>query len=185
MQPASAIVRGCSRTSAAQTGTRFRFPRRIQLRPASFYERRFPLFCRTSLPPGRERRGCCGYFNQGRGLSPLPQGKTTTPNYSLKHARSGSDKCSASTSPLESRPRHPRAAAILTRAHFHKVSRAAGPQQTSMQDTEEANFCAKMFGIAGNFEQCFCTGSEQEIVDDLLVLQNQRSQMTRKREDNM
>src|SRR6202007_1055127 len=40
MQPASAIVRGCSRTSAAQTGTRFRFPRRIQLRPASFYERR-------------------------------------------------------------------------------------------------------------------------------------------------
>src|SRR5216684_5035459 len=25
------------------------------------------------LPPGRERRACCGYFNQGRGLSPLPQ----------------------------------------------------------------------------------------------------------------
>lgn len=40
----------------------------------------------------------------------------------------------------------------------------------SMQDTEEANFCAKMFGIAGNFEQCFCTGSEQEIVDELFIL---------------
>ena len=54
-----------------------------------------------------------------------------------------------------------------------------------MQHAEEANLCAKMFGIAGNFEECFCTGSEQEIVDDFLVLQDQRSQMTRKREDHM
>jgi hypothetical protein len=54
-----------------------------------------------------------------------------------------------------------------------------------VQHAEEANFCAKMFGIAGNFEECFCTGAEQEIVDDLLVLQDQRSQMTRKREYNM
>ena len=54
-----------------------------------------------------------------------------------------------------------------------------------VQHAEEANFCAKMFGIAGNFEECFCSGSEQEIVDDFLVLQNQRSQMTRKREDHM
>src|SRR6266704_5430588 len=54
-----------------------------------------------------------------------------------------------------------------------------------MQHAEEANFCAKMFRIAGNFEECFCTGSEQEIVDDFLVLQNQRSQMTRKCEDHM
>ena len=28
-------------------------------------------------------RRCCGYLNQARGLSPLPQGNTTTPNYSL------------------------------------------------------------------------------------------------------
>src|SRR5216684_4075790 len=42
-----------------------------------------------------------------------------------------------------------------------------------VQHAEEANFCAKMFGIAGNFEQCFCTGSEQEIVDDLLILNSQ------------
>src|SRR5882672_12916450 len=52
------------------------------------------------LPPGRERRACCGYLNQARGLSPLPRGKTTTPNYSLKQARSGSDRVTASTSPL-------------------------------------------------------------------------------------
>ena len=54
-----------------------------------------------------------------------------------------------------------------------------------MQNTEEADFCTKMLGIAGDFEKCFCTGSEQEIVDDLLVLQDQRGQMTRKREDHM
>ena len=54
-----------------------------------------------------------------------------------------------------------------------------------MQHAEEANLCAKMLGIAGHFEECFCTGSEQDIVDNFLVLQNQRSQMTRKREDHM
>ena len=42
-----------------------------------------------------------------------------------------------------------------------------------VQHAEEANFCAKMFGIAGNFEKCFCTGSEQEIVDELLILKSQ------------
>src|SRR6516164_2868704 len=57
------------------------------------------------VPPGPERRACCGYLNQARGLSPLPQGKTTTPNYPLKHARSGSDRVTASTSLLRGRPR--------------------------------------------------------------------------------
>ena len=42
-----------------------------------------------------------------------------------------------------------------------------------VQHAEEADLCAKMFGIAGNFAQCFCTGSEQEIVDDLLILKSQ------------
>jgi hypothetical protein len=54
-----------------------------------------------------------------------------------------------------------------------------------MQNTEEADFCTEVLGIAGDFEESFCTGSEQEIVDDLLVLQDQRGQMTRKREDHM
>ena len=43
-----------------------------------FIQFRGPQFCRTSFPPGRERRACCGYLT--RGLSPLLQGKTTTPN---------------------------------------------------------------------------------------------------------
>src|SRR6516165_2666280 len=107
MPPAIAVVRGCCQTSSAQTGIRFRFRRRTRRQPASFYEHRFPLFCRTLFLLALERRACCGYLNQARRLSPLPQGKTTTPNYSLKHARSGSDRVAASTSPLRSRPRRP------------------------------------------------------------------------------
>ena len=42
-----------------------------------------------------------------------------------------------------------------------------------VQHAEEADLCAEMVGIAGNFEQCFCTGSEQQIVDDLLILKSQ------------
>src|SRR5438874_7259643 len=44
-------------------------------------------------------------LNQGHGLSPLPQGETTTPNYPLNHARSGSDNLTVSTSPARIRPR--------------------------------------------------------------------------------
>src|SRR6516225_2006617 len=47
MQPASAVVRGCYQTIVAQSGTHCRFPRRTQRQPGSFYEHRFPLFCRT------------------------------------------------------------------------------------------------------------------------------------------
>ena len=54
-----------------------------------------------------------------------------------------------------------------------------------VQHAEEANFCAKMFGIAGNFEQCFCTGAEQEIVEELLILQSQWGQLAGKREDHV
>ena len=42
-----------------------------------------------------------------------------------------------------------------------------------VQHAEEADLCAKMFGIAGNFEECFCTGAEQKIVDHLLILKSQ------------
>src|SRR5438132_873311 len=129
MRPAFAVVRGCCQTSAAQTGTRHQLPRQTQLLPASFYEHRFPLFCRTSLPPGRERRACCGYLNQGHGLSPLPQGKTTTPNYSLKHARSGSDTYTASTSSTVASTSPLQAVAILPLSDFHEISRAAGPKR--------------------------------------------------------
>ena len=43
-----------------------------------------------------------------------------------------------------------------------------------MQNTEEADFCTEMLGIASDFEKRFGTGAKQEIVDELLVLQSQR-----------
>src|SRR5258707_7022873 len=54
-----------------------------------------------------------------------------------------------------------------------------------MPHAEKGDFCAEVFGIAGHFEKSFRTGAKQEIVEDLLVLQDQRGQMTRKREDHM
>ena len=54
-----------------------------------------------------------------------------------------------------------------------------------MEHAEEADFGAEMAGIARHFEQRFGTGPEQEIVDDLLVLQGQRGEPTRKGEDDM
>ena len=42
-----------------------------------------------------------------------------------------------------------------------------------MQHAEEANFRTEVSRIASHFEKGFGTGTEQEIVEDLLVLQNQ------------
>ena len=54
-----------------------------------------------------------------------------------------------------------------------------------VQHAEETNLCTEMFGIASDFEKSFRTGTKQEIVDDLLVLQNQWGQLAGKCEDHM
>ena len=54
-----------------------------------------------------------------------------------------------------------------------------------MQHGEEANFRSEVFRIASDFEKCFCTGAEQQIVDDFLVLQSQWSKLWWKCEDHM
>ncbi len=41
-----------------------------------------------------------------------------------------------------------------------------------VENAEEANLRAQMFGIAGDFQKGFGAGAKQKIVDDLLVLQN-------------
>ena len=48
-----------------------------------------------------------------------------------------------------------------------------------VQNTEEADFCTKMLGIAGDFEKRFGAGAKQKIVDEFLVLQSQRGQVAR------
>src|SRR5882672_1211103 len=55
----------------------------------------------------------------------------------------------------------------------------------SVQHGEEAEFRAEVLRIASDFEKCFCTGAEQQIVDDFLVLQSQWSKLRRKCEDHM
>jgi hypothetical protein len=42
-----------------------------------------------------------------------------------------------------------------------------------VQNTEEADFCTEMLGIAGDFEKRSRTGAKQKSVDGLLVLQSQ------------
>src|SRR6202521_3423269 len=54
-----------------------------------------------------------------------------------------------------------------------------------MQHGEEADLPAEVFRIASDFEKSFCTGAEQQIVDDFPVLQSQRSELRRKCEDHM
>ncbi len=54
-----------------------------------------------------------------------------------------------------------------------------------VQHAEEADLRAEMLRIVSNFEKGFRTAAKQKIVNDLLVLQGQRSQMTGKGEDHM
>ena len=85
-------------------GSLFEFFRNDHLDAANFFDN-YPVGHISSWP-GAE--SVLRFRNQGRGLSPLSQKRTTTPNYPLKHARSGSDSVTASTSPVSSRPRHSR-----------------------------------------------------------------------------
>src|SRR6267142_1792163 len=55
----------------------------------------------------------------------------------------------------------------------------------SMQHGEEADFRAEVSRIASDFEKCFRTGAEQQIVDDFLILQGQCRELRRKCEDHM
>ena len=54
-----------------------------------------------------------------------------------------------------------------------------------MQHGEETKFRAEVSRIASDFEKCFRTGAEQQIVDDFLILQGQWRELRRKREDHM
>ena len=54
-----------------------------------------------------------------------------------------------------------------------------------MQDAEEPNLGAEMFGIGGDLEQSLGAGAKQKAIDFTLVLQRQRSQLMRQCEDNM
>ena len=54
-----------------------------------------------------------------------------------------------------------------------------------MQHGEETKVRAEVSRIASDFEKCFRTGAEQQIVDDFLILQGQCRELRRKCEDHM
>jgi hypothetical protein len=54
-----------------------------------------------------------------------------------------------------------------------------------VQHGQEAEFRAKVFGIASNGKQRFGSRAEEQVVDDALVLQCQHCELFRQREDDM
>src|SRR6266704_34474 len=57
------------------------------------------------LPPAGSGEPCRNLHQPGSRANAAPTGEETMPNYSLNHARSGSNKQTASTYPLLIRPR--------------------------------------------------------------------------------
>src|SRR5215467_2279940 len=55
--------------------------------------------------------------------------------------------------------------------HAMNMGMKAKPLVPSVQHAEETDLCTQMSRIASHFEQCFCAGTEQQVVNDLLVLQ--------------
>jgi len=54
-----------------------------------------------------------------------------------------------------------------------------------VKDAEESDVGAESLGIPGDFDESLGAGPEQDIVCGFLVLQRQRSELMRQREDNM
>jgi hypothetical protein len=48
-----------------------------------------------------------------------------------------------------------------------------------VEDAKKADLGAEMFGIASDFQECFGTGLQQEMVQDFLVLQSEWRQFMR------
>jgi hypothetical protein len=55
----------------------------------------------------------------------------------------------------------------------------------TMQYTEKTDLRTEMFWVASDFEKGFRAGAKQEVVEDLFILQHQRSQATGQGEDYM
>src|ERR1035437_10301681 len=87
---------------------------------------RYPV--RHNFPPDGSGERAASSLSRVTGYRRSHRGETT-PNYSLNHARSGSDTRTASTSPLRNQSRRSAASPILpaTLGYFHEISRAAGP----------------------------------------------------------
>ena len=54
--------------------------------------------------------------------------------------------------------------------HTMNMGVKAEPLAPRMQHAEETDFCTELSWIASYFEKCFCTGTEQQVVEDLFIL---------------
>src|SRR5258708_16807741 len=54
-----------------------------------------------------------------------------------------------------------------------------------MEHAEEADLSPEMSGVASDFEKRFRAGTKQQTIDHFFVLQSQRSQLRRQREDDV
>jgi len=54
-----------------------------------------------------------------------------------------------------------------------------------MKDAEETNLCTEMLGAACHVAECFRDGAEQQVVELALILQNERVEFVRQREDDV
>ncbi len=55
----------------------------------------------------------------------------------------------------------------------------------SVEHAKKPDVCSQMLRVAGQFEQRRCTGSEQQIVKQSLVLQGESGEFVRQREDDV
>src|SRR5580658_2198199 len=69
----------------------------------------------------------------------------------------------------------------------HAMDMGMNPEILSpgMQDAEESDLGAEMFGIGSDLQQSRGAGAEQKVIDDLLVLQRQPREFVRDRKNNM
>src|SRR5438105_13325462 len=81
---------------------------------------RYPV--RHNFPPGGSGERAASSLRRVTGYRRSHRRGETTPNYSLNHARSGSDTRTASTSPLRNQSRRSEASPILpsTLSYFHE-----------------------------------------------------------------
>ena len=54
-----------------------------------------------------------------------------------------------------------------------------------VEDAEKTNVRTEIFGIACNLAECFSHGAKQEVVEFRLILQDERVEFMRQREDHM
>src|SRR5271156_6675942 len=89
------------------------------------------LIAASVSPPGGSGERAASSLSRVTGYRRSHRTRETMPNYSLNHARSGSDTRTASTSPLRNESRRSKASPIMPSAlsYFHELSWAEGPSR--------------------------------------------------------